>query len=178
MASMTPQHAEEVLLRPAVAADWPRIWPFWQQIVDEGRTYPWSPGTDEATARELWMLEPPAETWVIERRTPHGQSTVVASAFLEPNQPGTGSHVAHCGFMVDAAERGKGYGRLLVTGMLRRATEVGYRAMQFNAVVADNPAIALYQDLGFHVVGRVPEGLSRPDGSYVDILILHRFLSP
>ena len=48
--------------------------------------------------------------------------------------------------------------------------------MQFNAVVADNPAVALWLSLGFTEVGRVPDGFRRIDGTVVDLLVLHRHL--
>lgn len=156
-------------VRPATPDDWGEIWPFWRVIVDSGRTYTWPPGTTEATARHLWMLPPPAEVWVATL-----DHTVVGSAVLKPNQPGLGSHVAHAAFMVDPAWSGRGVGRALAQHVLHRARYLGYLAMQFNAVVADNPAVALWRELGFAEVGRVPDGLRRADGTFVDLLVLHR----
>ncbi|MDH3959256.1 MAG: GNAT family N-acetyltransferase, partial [Actinomycetota bacterium] len=127
-----------VELRLATVEDWADIWPIWRQIVDEGRTYTWPPGTDVATARTIWMLPTPAEVWVATRG-----GRIAGSAVIKPNQPGLGSHVAHAAFMVDPALAGRGIGRALADHILQRARTVGYRAMQFNAVVADNPAVAL-----------------------------------
>lgn len=159
-------------LRQAIDADWPSIWPFWHAIVAAGRTYSIPVDTDEATARELWMLRPPGETWV----AVDADGRVVGSATLDPNRPGPGSHVAHASFMVDPAMAGRGVGRLLAEGMLDRARALGYEAMQFNAVVADNPAVRLWQSVGFGVVGRVPDAFRRPDGSTVDLLVMWRRL--
>jgi len=39
---------------------------------------------------------------------------------------------------------------------LHQATLLGFDAMQFNFVFADNPARSLYERLGFRVVGEVP----------------------
>lgn len=161
--------------RQAEPDDWPSIWPIFRDVVDAGRTYPWRPGTDEPTAQRLWMMRPPAETWVVvDDEDP--TRPVIATAFIEPNQPGLGSHVAHCGFMVARHARGRGHGRRLVMAMMERATALGYRAMQFNAVVADNPAVSLYIDLGFDVAGRIPGGFERADGP-VDLLVMHRSLT-
>lgn len=160
-------------IRPATTDDWPSIWPFWHAIVAEGRTYTWSPDTGEDQARGLWMLPAPGEVWVGQDEA---SGAVVASATLRPNQPGLGSHVAHGAFMVDPAHTGRGIGRALAERMLDRARERGFTAMQFNAVVADNPAVALWRSLGFVVVGRVPDGFRRPDGTLVDLLVLHRCL--
>ena len=158
-------------LRLASADDWADIWPFWREIVDAGRTYTWAPGTDEATARSIWMQVVPAEVWVAER-----EGRIVGSAVLKPNQPGLGSHVAHAAFMVDPVVSGCGIGRAMAEYVLGRARELDYRAMQFNAVVADNPALSLWRSLGFTEVGRIPDGFRRLDGAFVDLLVLHRFL--
>jgi len=163
--------AEALVLRPGKARDWAEIWPFWHAIVAAGRTYTWAPQTGEPHARELWMLPPPAEVWVAELG-----GRVVGSAVLKPNQPGQGSHVAHAAFMVDPATAGQGIGRALAERILGRARELGFLAMQFNAVVADNPAVGLWRSLGFAEIGRVPDGFRRPDGTFVDLLVLHRRL--
>lgn len=160
-----------VEIRRGSPSDWSDIWPIWRQIVDAGRTYTWPPGTGEATARSLWMLPAPAEVWVA---THAGR--IVGSAVLKPNQPGLGSHVAHAAFMVDPSLAGRGLGRALAEHILARARAEGYRAMQFNAVVADNSAVSLWRSLGFAEVGRVPDGFRRPDGTFVDLLVLHRQL--
>jgi L-amino acid N-acyltransferase YncA len=160
-----------VEFRLATADDWAEIWPIWRQIVDAGRTYTWPPGTDEATAQMVWMLPAPAEVWVAAQG-----GRIVGSAVLKPNQPGLGNHVAHAAFMVDPALAGRGIGRALADHILQRARTLGYRAMQFNAVVADNPAVALWRSLGFTEAGRVPDGFRRADGAFVDLLVLHRRL--
>ena len=160
-----------VEFRLATMDDWADIWPVWRQIVDAGRTYTWAPGTDEATARTMWMVPAPAEVWVAVHA-----GRIAGSAVLKPNQPGLGSHVAHAAFMVDPALAGRRIGRALADHILRRARLLDYRAMQFNAVVADNPAVALWQSLGFTEAGRVPEGFRRADGTFVDLLVLHRQL--
>jgi L-amino acid N-acyltransferase YncA len=161
-----------VTTRLATDADWQQIWPFWHAIVGQGRTYTWDPQTTKHEARAVWMVPRPAEVWVAE----DADDVVVGSAVLEPNQPGLGSHVAHAAFMVDPARAGQGIGRMLALAVLDRARAVGYTAMQFNAVVADNPALALWRSLGFEQVGRVPDGFRRPDGTTIDLLVLHRAL--
>ena len=66
--------------------------------------------------------------------------------------------------------RGKGIGRALVIDSLREAAALGFRILQFNAVVASNAAARkLYEALGFHSLGTIAGGFRRADGSYVDI---------
>lgn len=158
--------------RQASPDDWPAIWPIWHTVVAAGETYTYDPGTDEATARTLWMQPPPAEVWVAVE-----DARVVATALLRPNQPGLGDHVANAGFMVDPAAAGRGIGRALAERVLERARERGFAAMQFNAVVSTNTrALTLWRSLGFEIVGTVPEAFRHPRHGAVDLHIMHRFL--
>ncbi len=53
----------------------------------------------------------------------------------------------------------------------------GYAAMQFNAVVETNePAVRLWESLGFTVLATVPEAFRHPDRGLVGLHIMHRFL--
>jgi L-amino acid N-acyltransferase YncA len=159
-------------IRPATAEDWPAIWPTWHEIVSAGETYTWAAETDEATARSLWMLPAPAETWVAVL-----DDTVVGTAILKPNQPGRGSHIANAGFMVAGGAAGRGVGRALAGRILDRARELGYHAMQFNAVVSSNTrAVALWQALGFEIAGTLPEAFRHPDLGLVDLYVMYRKL--
>lgn len=159
-------------IRIAVSADWPAIWPIWHEIVAAGQTYTWDRATDEATARALWMPAPPAETWVAVQG-----DTLLGTALLKPNQPGQGSHVANAGFMVASGTAGRGVGRALATRIVDRATELGYHAMQFNAVVSSNVrAVGLWRSLGFEIVGTLPEAFRHPELGLVDLYVMYRKL--
>src|SRR5439155_1567513 len=61
---------------------------------------------------------------------------IVGSYILKANQPGLGSHVANAGFMVSPSARGRGIGRAMAEHCLLEARRLGFRAMQFNFVVA------------------------------------------
>ena len=51
-------------IRIATAGDWAAVWPFLHKIVAAGETYNYDRDMDEATARSIWMLEPPGRTVV------------------------------------------------------------------------------------------------------------------
>ncbi|MEU2987980.1 GNAT family N-acetyltransferase [Micromonospora aurantiaca] len=160
-------------IRTATSADWPLIWPFLRAIVAAGETYTWPRDVTEQKARRLWMPAPPARTVVAV--APDG--TVLGSAKLAPNQGGPGDHVANASFMVAPAAAGRGVGRALAAYVLDAARADGYRAMQFNAVVATNTrAVELWRSLGFEVIGRVPEGFRHPTRGYVELLVMYRRL--
>lgn len=166
-----------VLIRAARPADWPRIWPFWHEIVATGTTYAWAPDTDETTAREIWMRPPPATVFVVVDELA-GAEQIVGSAQLQPVYPGElRRHVANASFMVDPAAAGRGIGHALGSYVLDRAREQGYRAMQFNAVVETNVgAVRLWESLGFEIIGTIPKGFQHAELGRVGLHIMHRFL--
>jgi ribosomal protein S18 acetylase RimI-like enzyme len=54
---------------------------------------------------------------------------------------------------------------------------MGYLAMQFNFVVETNTrAIALWEDLGFETVGRLPRAFRHPVAGLVDARIMYKWL--
>jgi ribosomal protein S18 acetylase RimI-like enzyme len=60
---------------------------------------------------------------------------------------------------------------------LDRARERGFRAMQFNHVVSTNTgAVALWQKLGFRIVGTLPKAFHHPAHGYVDSFVMYQAL--
>jgi ribosomal protein S18 acetylase RimI-like enzyme len=58
---------------------------------------------------------------------------------------------------------------------LDQARVRGYRAMQFNFVIATNErAIRLWESFGFKTVGRLPGVFRHPELGFVDALVMHR----
>jgi L-amino acid N-acyltransferase YncA len=162
----------EVRIRVATQADWPRIWPFFREIVEAGETYAYPTGMTIETARPWWLEGPPGAAFVAIR-----SGAVAGSAKLGPNRPGRGSHVATASFMVDPAHRGHGVGRALGVHVLDAARAAGYLAMQFNAVVETNDAaVRLWRSLGFVIVGTVPEAFDHATRGRVGLHVMHRTL--
>lgn len=93
------------------------------------------------------------------------------------NRPGNGDHIASASYMVDPVHAGRGVGRALCAYTLEWARAAGFRGMQFNAVVECNePAVRLYQSLGFEVVGTVPGAFRHPREGYVGLHVMYREL--
>ncbi len=160
-------------IRPARPDDWPQIYTFFRAIVDEGRTYAYPSGLLEDEARPLWMENPPGLTVVALEG-----NQIVGSAKMGPNRPGRGSHVATASFMVDHNFQRRGIASALATFVIDWSRAQGYRALQFNAVVASNTAaLTLWQRMGFSIVGTVPEAFLHPDDGYVALHIMYLPLS-
>jgi ribosomal protein S18 acetylase RimI-like enzyme len=96
---------------------------------------------------------------------------------MKANQPGQGSHVANCGYMVDRLASGQGVGEALCRHSLEEAKRLGFTAMQFNFVVSTNTrAVALWQRCGFAIVGTVPRAFRHPALGLIDAHIMYRSL--
>ena len=162
----------QVIVRPATDADWPALWPIVEAVVRTGETYAYPRDLTEAAARTIWMQTAPGMTLVAVEG-----DHVLGSARVTPNQRGGGAHVANGSFMVGAAARGLGVGRLLGETALDWARNAGFRAMQFNAVVETNTtAVALWKSLGFRILATVPEAFEHPTQGFVGLHIMHRQL--
>jgi L-amino acid N-acyltransferase YncA len=162
-----------VLIRPIADADWPAFYPVFRDVVAAGETYAYPEGLGSADARALWVESPPGVTVV----AVDDDGSVLGSAKAGPNRPSRGSHVATASFMVAPDARGRGVGRALGEWVLRWARESGYAAMQFNAVVETNTAaVRLWRDLGFEVVGTVPEAFESAAHGRVGLHVMHRHL--
>jgi L-amino acid N-acyltransferase YncA len=139
-------------IRAATADDWPRIWPFFAEIVAAGETYAFPEDLTVESGRGCWMEEQPGRTVVLE-----DAGRILGSAKAGPNRPGRGDHVGTASFMVDPPASGRGVGRALASYVVTWLREQGYAGIQFNAVVETNAAaVHLWRSLGFEIVGTVP----------------------
>jgi GNAT superfamily N-acetyltransferase len=167
----------DVIIREAKPeTDWSAgIWPIFQEVVRAGDTFAFAPDSDEATARQLWMLPAPARVFVAVKAQ---DNTIVGASFVRANQPGLGGHVANAAFMVADEAAGHGVGRALAEHAIEWARGEKFSAMQFNFVVSTNTrAIALWKNLGFSIVGTIPQAFQHQGlGRKVDAFVMHRFL--
>lgn len=159
-----------LLIRDAGEADWPSIWTVFEPIVREGETYPLDTELDEAGARAYWFA-PDKALFVAE----DAQKGVVGSYYLKPNSTGPAAHVCNAGYIVHPTARGLGVAQALCRHSIREARRRGYRAMQYNLVISTNDrAVRLWQHMGFGTVGALPGAFRRPNGEYVDALVMYR----
>ena len=96
---------------------------------------------------------------------------IVGLYILHPNNVGRCGHIANASYGVAASARGKGVGEKLVLDSLAAGRDLGFRILQFNAVVKTNErAISLYTKLGFTPLGVIPGGFYMKDGYFEDII--------
>lgn len=159
------------MIREATETDWPALWPILQEAFATGDTYPFPPDISEVDARRAWIDLPEATFVAVE------DGNLLGTYYLKTNQPGLGSHVCNAGYIVAKAARRRGLGRALCAHSMDEARRRGYRAMQFNLVVATNEgAVALWKDMGFAVIGTVPRAFNHNERGYVDALIMYQEL--
>ncbi|MBP5857750.1 GNAT family N-acetyltransferase [Marivibrio halodurans] len=156
--------------------DWPAVWAILQPIFDAGDSYPYPGDIAEEEARRLWTRAPEA-SFVAEEKDAEGSTRILATYFLKPNQSGRGAHVCNCGYATDPAARGKGLATALCRHSQDEARARGYRAMQFNFVVATNVgAVRLWQREGFAIVGTLPGAFAHPTHGFVDAHVMFKRL--
>jgi L-amino acid N-acyltransferase YncA len=159
-----------VKIRDYREADWPQVYRIFREVVDAGETYAYDPDWPEEQAKSVWVEPAPAHTVVAV-----DGDRILGTAKVGQNRPGRGSHVGTASFMVALDARGRGVGRALGQHALDLARADGYAAMQFNAVVESNTAaVRLWQELGFVIVGTVPEAFEHPLLGRVGLHIMHR----
>jgi ribosomal protein S18 acetylase RimI-like enzyme len=158
-------------IRPAGAEDSDAIWRVIEPMIRAGDVYTLPREMSREEALAYWFSDG-YEVFVAEDGT-----GVVGTYYLRANQRGGGSHVANCGYATAPAATGRGVARAMCAHSLDRARERGFKAMQFNFVVSTNErAVALWQRLGFEVVGRLPGAYEHPTLGFVDALVMYRKL--
>ena len=126
--------------------------------IDSGLAYFWPPNADVRLALDA-------------------DGAALGCYSLKPNQSGGGAHVCNAGYCTAAAARGRGVARAMLAHSLETARAAGFRAMQYNFVVATNTrAIAIWQNAAFEIVGRLPGAFHHPAHGDVDALVMYRAL--
>ncbi|WP_276654324.1 GNAT family N-acetyltransferase [Thalassospira lucentensis] len=158
-------------IREAAPRDKDAILAIVEPILRAGDTYAIDPNLTRDQIANYW-LGADKTTLVAEQ---DGQ--ILGTYYIRTNQAGGGAHVCNCGYMVAPNASGQGLARKMCEDSLVRAKDLGYRAMQFNFVIASNAAaIHLWPKLGFEVVGRLPDAFMHPTLGETDALVMYRKL--
>lgn len=138
----------------------------WNQVVEDGMAFPQSEPLSEESGRIFFEEQ---SFTGIARNAITGEA--VGLYILHPNNVGRCGHICNASYAVRRDARGQHIGESLVRHCLSTAKELGFRILQFNAVVRSNTAaLALYKKLGFVQLGIIPGGFLTKDGVYEDII--------
>ena len=138
----------------------------WNDIVEDGIAFPQKEALDEKSGTEFFNSQ--SFTGIA---IDTDSNEVVGLYILHPNNVGRCGHISNASYAVKKSKRGMHIGEFLVKDCLVKAKEIGFKILQFNAVVATNTsALKLYAKLGFTQLGIIPNGFLMKDGTYEDII--------
>ena len=138
----------------------------WNDIVEDGVAFPQTELLNSQTGDEFFKSQ---SFTGLAFDADSGE--VVGLYILHPNNVGRCGHISNASYAVKKNKRGQHIGEFLVKDCLAKAKEIGFRILQFNAVVATNTsALKLYKKLGFTQLGVIPKGFLLKDGNYEDII--------
>ena len=141
----------------------------WNQVVEDGVAFPQEENLTEETGDAFFK----EQTYTgIAVNTDNNE--IVGLYILHPNNVGRCGHICNASYAVKTTCRGQKIGEQLVRHCLHQARQMGFRILQFNAVVKENHAAKkLYEKLGFVTIGTVAEGFQKKDGTYSDIVLYY-----
>lgn len=158
-------------IRKAIPGDEDGLWAVLEPVIRAGDTYDFPRETTRDEALRAWLA--PSNVCYIA----HEGDEILGTYVLHPNRKGGGAHISNCGYMTARHAYGRGIGAAMCAHSLEEARAAGYRAMQFNFVLASNQrAVALWQRMGFQIVGRIPEAFLLPTQKYTDALVMYQGL--
>lgn len=142
----------------------------WNSIVEEGIAFPQEECLDETSGKDFFSSQ--SYCGIAEE-----DGTVVGLYILHPNYIGRLSGISNASYAVDSACRGRHIGEKLVSDCLLKAGQLGFKILQFNAVVESNiHARHLYERLGFVHIGTVPDAFRKKDGTLESICLYYHKL--
>ncbi|MBU9724852.1 GNAT family N-acetyltransferase [Diplocloster modestus] len=138
----------------------------WNQVVEDGIAFPQLEMLDETSGNVFFQDQ---SFTGVAYDADNGK--IVGLYILHPNNVGRCGHICNASYAVEKEIRGQHIGEKLVLHCLGKAKDLGFRILQFNAVVKSNKsALHLYEKLGFVKLGTIPGGFLMKDGTYEDII--------
>ncbi len=143
--------------------DLPEMITIWNEVVEEGIAFPQENQLDKISGAEFFASQSYCGV-------AHDNGKILGLYILHPNNVGRCGHICNASYAVLSTARGKHIGEQLVLDCLETGKKLGFRILQFNAVVETNiHARHLYERLGFQQIGTIPGGFRMKDGHYENI---------
>lgn len=135
----------------------------WNAVVEDGNAFPQEEFLDEKKGNDFFSSQ--SYTAVAQEN-----GEILGLYILHPNNIGRCGHICNASYAVASRCRGRHIGEKLVLDCMKKGRELGFRILQFNAVVETNiHARHLYERIGFHQLGTIKNGFRLKDGSYANI---------
>ncbi|MCM1288162.1 MAG: GNAT family N-acetyltransferase [Clostridium sp.] len=155
-----------ILIREFTASDIEEAASIWNTVVADGVAFPQLDLLDEETGLDFFMQQ--SFTGVAYNEE---NNQIMGLYILHPNNIGRCGHICNASYAVAKNMRGHHIGEVLVRHCMAKALTLGFKILQFNAVVSTNSAaLSLYEKLGFTRLGVIPGGFLMKDGHYEDII--------
>ena len=152
-----------MIIREYIPEDINAMIRIWNEVVEDGIAFPQEETLDIKSGAEFFSSQ--SYTGVAEE-----DGIIYGLYILHPNNIGRCGHICNASYAVSSDARGKHIGEQLVMDCLKKGKELGFRVLQFNAVVESNVhARHLYERLGFTQLGTIPGGFRMKDGHYENI---------
>ena len=136
----------------------------WNEVVEEGIAFPQEEPLDRETGEIFFSAQSYCGVAADE------SGAVSGLYILHPNNVGRCGHICNASYAVSSSCRGQHIGEKLVLDCIKKAKEIGFHILQFNAVVETNlRARRLYEKLGFTQLGVIPKGFRMKDGHFENI---------
>ncbi len=141
-----------------------RMTEIWNEVVNDGTAFP---------QEEMLNCETGAEFFASQSfcGVAEDENGIIKGLYiLHPNNVGRCGHICNASYAVSSDSRGLHIGEKLVLDSMRAGKELGFSVLQFNAVVESNThARHLYERIGFHQLGVIPNGFRMKDGHFENI---------
>ena len=161
-----------IVVRSYTENDLSQMIEIWNEVVIDGIAFPQTECLDDISGREFFGSQ---SYCGVAEDTDSGR--LLGLYILHPNNIGRCGHICNASYAVSQNARGKRIGEKLVLDCLEQAKRLGFKILQFNAVVKTNAAARhLYEKLGFIQLGVIPQGFLMKDGHYEDICPYYRTL--
>lgn len=156
----------DIRVREFIESDIEDVNAIWNCIVEDGTAFPQEDVLNKVSGMRFFKEQ--SFTGVA---YDNDNEEIVGLYILHPNNIGRCGHICNASYAVKKNLRGQHIGEKLVTHCMKKAKELGFGILQFNAVVKTNEAaIRLYKKLGFTQLGVIPNGFLTKDGHYEDII--------
>jgi len=166
---LPPPHSVR-LARPEDAEEIRRIYN--REVTDSSATLDLVPRTAAEQAR--WMHEHAGAYAAVVALSPEAQVAGFASLSPYRSRPGYSTTVEDSVY-VDAAHRGAGVGRLLLSELVHLAATSGFHTVIARITAPQEPSLALHRSCGFTLVG-VEREVGRKFGRWLDVAVMQRVL--